>query len=170
MFYMCWMSSRAYSAWNVEVRSAFPVPRVCSLHVGKTNLSELSFTWTLVPRSEYPRCRLRRDRVGYLWVINTCHTDTQPGVFLSVKPQQPFLWFILLLYSSPETLVVLHCSSSLACSCKAGWDTHHGSVTVKLNAVRGYSNYSDNWNSGRLFYLSCSFWLYQFPSFLSPSF
>lgn len=41
-----------------KTRSAFPVPRVCSLHTvcqaRKTNLSELSFTRTSMPRSKYP--------------------------------------------------------------------------------------------------------------------
>lgn len=44
-------------------------------------------------------------------------------------------------------------------------------VIVELNAVRGYGNYSGNWNSGRLSYLSSSFWscFLHFPHFFSSS-
>ena len=81
------------------------------------------------------------DRVGYLWVINTCRADRpllceSPGSF-------------------PRLTSVCRCSRSLDCGCRAGWDAHCRSGRVLLEAVRGYVNNSGTRHSGRR-----NFWLY----------
>ncbi len=154
------------------MRSAFPVPRDCSVHTvcqaGKTNLCELSFTRTSVPRSKYPSWR--RGRGGYLWVINTSYRYS-PRSLSSVKPRHPFLFVLFYFYERLfllQNFWLFHCSVFLVCSFKAGWhiQSQFNSVMSEVMVITVENDTQGNTNIFPLVSDNVSL----FPQCLSPSF